>query len=168
MAMATIDALESLNISGLAAKWPNDIVSTNGKVGGILMEVAGEHNGPCHVVVGIGLNISMPCSAGSAIEQSWSNIAPEGNETSRNQVAIALLDHLFEAIQRFEAEGPASFMQRWQKYDFTYDKEVNIHLHSQIVSGIAQGVDERGFIIVAHDGKLSHYSSGEISLRVAD
>lgn len=168
MAMATIDALESLGIFGLAAKWPNDIVSTNGKVGGILMEVAGEHNGPCHVVVGIGLNIGMPQSAGGAIEQSWSNITPQDEAPSRNEVAIALLDHLFEAMQQFEIEGAASFMQRWQKYDITYGKEVNIHLHDRVVSGVAQGVDERGFLIVAHDDKLAYYSSGEISLRLAD
>lgn len=169
MAMAVIDALHSVGVNGLAAKWPNDIVSRNGKVGGILMEVAGEHNGPCYVVIGIGLNIGMPLTAGSAIEQSWSNIITSQVDTpSRNVVAIALLDHLFEAIRNFETEGAASFMHRWSKYDFTRGKEVNIQLHDKSVSGVALGVDERGFLIVAHDGRLAHYSSGEISLRLAE
>lgn len=168
MAMAAIDALEGLGVSGLAAKWPNDIVSSRGKVGGILMEVAGEHNGPCHVVVGIGLNIGMPLTAGSTIDQEWSNIRAHDYEPSRNEVAIALLDCLFKAMQNFETEGVGSIMHRWQKYDFTRGKEVNIQLHDRIVSGVAQGVDERGFLIVAHDNGLAHYSSGEVSLRVAE
>lgn len=166
IAIAIIDALESLGVTGLAAKWPNDIVSNSGKVGGILMEVAGENNGPCHVVIGIGLNIDMPRAAGNDIEQAWSNISTE-QEISRNKVAIALLDHLFDAMKHFEVEGGRALAQRWRKYDFTYDKEVNIHLHDRVVSGIAQGVDERGFLILAHDDVLTHYSSGEISLRMA-
>jgi len=167
-AMAVIDALESLGITGLAAKWPNDIVSTNGKVGGILLEVAGEQNGPCHVVIGIGLNIDMPSAAGSDIGQSWTNITHHKDAPSRNEVAIALIDHLFEALHRFEIEGAASFMRGWGRYDYTKGKEVNIHLHDQIISGIARGVDERGFLIVAHGDRIAHYSSGEVSLRVAE
>lgn len=167
MAMAAIDALQSLGVSGLAAKWPNDIVSSSGKVGGILMEVAGEHNGPCHVVIGIGLNIGMPLAAGIGIKQSWANITSQEDAPSRNEVATALLDHLFEAMQHFETEGGASFLHRWDKYDVTRGKEVNIQLHDRSVNGVAQGVDERGYLVVAHDGKLAHYSSGEVSLRFA-
>lgn len=167
MAMATIDALQSLGISGLAAKWPNDVVSGDGKVGGILMEVAGEHNGPCHVVIGIGLNIGMPSSAAESIDQPWANITSHESNPSRNEVAVALLDHLFAAIHRFEKEGPAPFLKGWEKYDFARGKEVNVQLHDRQVSGIARGVDERGFLMVEHEGKLAHYPSGEISLRFA-
>lgn len=167
MAMATIDALQTLGISGMAAKWPNDIVSSDGKVGGILMEVAGEQNGPCHVVIGIGLNIGMPSSAAESIEQPWANITSQDSGPSRNEVAVALLDHLFAAINRFEREGSATFLKVWEKYDSTRGKEVTVQLHDRQVSGIARGVDERGFLMVEHEGKLAHYSSGEISLRVA-
>lgn len=168
MAIAVIDALQSLGITGLAAKWPNDIVTSNGKVGGILMEVAGEHDGPCYVVVGIGLNIGMSQSAGHDIEQPWSNIASQNDAPSRNEVTIALLDNIFAAIQRFETEGAAPLLRRWEQYDFTRGKEVDVHLHDRVVTGVAQGIDEHGFLVVAHDGKLARYSSAEISLRVSE
>ena len=168
MAMAVIDALESQGITGLAAKWPNDIVTGDGKVGGILMEVAGEQDGPCYVVVGIGLNIGMPQSAGDDIEQPWANIAAQNSTPSRNAVTIALLDHIFAAIQRFEIEGATPFLRRWEQYDATLGKEVNVHLHDRVVTGIAQGIDEHGFLVVAHGSQLARYSSAEISLRVAE
>lgn len=168
MAMAVIDALEGQGITGLAAKWPNDIVTGNGKVGGILMEVAGEQDGPCYVVVGIGLNIGMPQSAGHDIEQRWANIAPHDSTPSRNEITIALLDHIFAAIRRFENEGAEPLLRRWGKYDATQGKEVNIHLHDRVLTGIAQGIDEHGFLVVAHGGKRARYSSAEISLRASE
>lgn len=167
MAIATIEALEGLGVTGLSVKWPNDIVSSHGKVGGILLEVAGEQNGPCYVVVGIGLNIGMSQALGECIEQAWSNISSQEKGPSRNEVAVALVDQLFRGLQRFEAEGPSHFLQQWHKYDFTRGKEVNVHLHDRIVCGVAQGIDERGFLIVAHEDRLAHYCSGEVSLRVA-
>ncbi|MCE7903897.1 MAG: biotin--[acetyl-CoA-carboxylase] ligase [Gammaproteobacteria bacterium PRO9] len=42
---------------GVLLKWPNDVMAGGGKLGGILVEVAGEPGGPLHVVIGIGLNV---------------------------------------------------------------------------------------------------------------
>ena len=44
----------------VALKWPNDLVWDSRKLGGILLELAAEAQGGCHVVAGIGLNVSLP------------------------------------------------------------------------------------------------------------
>ena len=45
-------------------KWPNDLMVRNGdvydKLGGILVDVAGESSGACNVVIGLGLNVHQP------------------------------------------------------------------------------------------------------------
>ena len=51
-------SLVGLGVDGVRLKWPNDIMAAaGGKVGGILVEVAGEPGGPLRAVIGIGLNV---------------------------------------------------------------------------------------------------------------
>src|SRR5690606_25722679 len=63
------DGLDAAGIEGVGLKWPNDLVSGGRKLGGILVDVAGESRGPLHVVVGVGVNVAAcpagPFSAGS-------------------------------------------------------------------------------------------------------
>ena len=58
VSLAVIDALKSLNIPDLCIKWPNDIMSYNKKVGGILIENTIKSDGRIVSVVGIGLNVN--------------------------------------------------------------------------------------------------------------
>ena len=48
-----------LGIEGVQLKWPNDLVTPQGKLGGILIEMRTESAGPVQVVVGIGLNMAL-------------------------------------------------------------------------------------------------------------
>ena len=38
LGLGVIDALESLGVTGVQLKWPNDLVAADGKLGGILTE----------------------------------------------------------------------------------------------------------------------------------
>lgn len=165
IAMAVVDALKSLDIIGLAVKWPNDIFSAEGKVGGVLMEVAGEHSGPSYVVIGIGLNVGMPRHAGKDIAQSWANIPVHDIAANRSEIAASMINHLFAVLKSFQADGAAPFLRNWKTYDLIDGASVDLHLHDRVVSGVAQGIDERGFLVVASDEGIKHYSSGEVTLR---
>src|SRR5690606_35399786 len=55
-ALSVINAFESYKMDGLSIKWPNDILSYNKKIGGILIENMFKSSGEIHAVVGIGLN----------------------------------------------------------------------------------------------------------------
>ncbi|WP_430613479.1 biotin--[acetyl-CoA-carboxylase] ligase [Flavobacterium sp. JP2137] len=58
VSVGIIKALENLKINSLAVKWPNDILSGNKKIGGILIENIFKSNGDVVSVVGIGLNVN--------------------------------------------------------------------------------------------------------------
>ena len=58
VSMAVIQALERMNIPELSIKWPNDIMSYNKKVGGILIENSIKSNGTIISIVGLGLNVN--------------------------------------------------------------------------------------------------------------
>jgi BirA family biotin operon repressor/biotin-[acetyl-CoA-carboxylase] ligase len=58
VSVAVIRILESYSIPELSIKWPNDIMSANKKIGGILIENSIKGDGTITSVVGLGLNIN--------------------------------------------------------------------------------------------------------------
>jgi BirA family biotin operon repressor/biotin-[acetyl-CoA-carboxylase] ligase len=58
VSLAVINVLEACGIPELSIKWPNDIMSANKKIGGILIENSIKGDGTITSVVGLGLNIN--------------------------------------------------------------------------------------------------------------
>ena len=58
VANAVIKALDTLNLTNIYIKWPNDILSYNKKIGGILIENNIGVNSNVTSIIGIGLNIN--------------------------------------------------------------------------------------------------------------
>ncbi len=58
VALSIITALEKNNIPNLTIKWPNDIMSDNKKVAGILIENTIKNNGEINSIIGVGLNVN--------------------------------------------------------------------------------------------------------------
>ena len=58
VSLTVIQVLESYAIPELSIKWPNDIMSANKKIGGILIENSIKGDGTITSVVGLGLNIN--------------------------------------------------------------------------------------------------------------
>jgi BirA family transcriptional regulator, biotin operon repressor / biotin---[acetyl-CoA-carboxylase] ligase len=58
VALAVVEALEKHDIPDLRIKWPNDIMSGNKKVGGILIENSFKSDGAIVSIVGLGLNVN--------------------------------------------------------------------------------------------------------------
>jgi BirA family biotin operon repressor/biotin-[acetyl-CoA-carboxylase] ligase len=58
VSLAVIDTLEAMNIPDLSIKWPNDIMSYNKKIGGILIENSIRSEETIVSIVGLGLNVN--------------------------------------------------------------------------------------------------------------
>ncbi|HRE76645.1 MAG TPA: biotin--[acetyl-CoA-carboxylase] ligase [Flavobacterium sp.] len=58
VSLAIISVLEKYKIPSVSIKWPNDIMSGNHKIGGILIENSFKSDGEVFSIVGIGLNIN--------------------------------------------------------------------------------------------------------------
>ena len=58
VALSIITVLKNNNIPNLAIKWPNDILSDNKKLAGILIENTLKNNGEINSIIGIGLNVN--------------------------------------------------------------------------------------------------------------
>lgn len=168
VAVALMRCLNELGLGKAGIKWPNDILVDGRKLAGILLDVAGESNGPCHVVIGVGLNVRLPESAATAIEQAWTDLWQEGIQTERNIVAGRLLHHLLSVVAEYQKSGLEAFRTEWNQWDLTRDRAVTIYRGDNTVRGVARGIDERGMLLVEHGGELAGYASGEVSLRTQE
>lgn len=165
--VATVTALEDCGVHGTGLKWPNDVVARGRKLAGVLIEIGGEFLGPCHAVVGIGINLRLPAATAAAIDQPVIDAATlTGAEPpSRNRLAGRLLARLIEALDRFDARGFAAFRAEYERLDALAGRPVDVHDGTRTHSGVAAGVDERGALRVRIGKSQRGFDSAEVSVR---
>ena len=168
--ISIVTALKKIGLSGHGVKWPNDIYWHGLKMGGILIESvtsAKRSTAGLRVVIGIGLNINMPTSAGASIDQPWVSLRHAlGKQVNRNQLIALLLEQLMIDLQQFEQFDLAQFNKQWQHWDVLNKQSVSILRQHEVLAGTVQGLDTQGRIGVMLDsGQLSYFSSAEIRLK---
>ncbi|MDD5272088.1 MAG: bifunctional biotin--[acetyl-CoA-carboxylase] ligase/biotin operon repressor BirA [Methylovulum sp.] len=164
--VAVIRALQQQHINPVGLKWPNDIISNGKKLGGILIEMSGESDGPCAAVIGLGLNLFVPETAAQGINQAWtdtSKINP-ALTISRNRLSAAVLNQLFAVLADFEHQGLQPYLAEWRRYDCLQGKPATLFIAEQPFPGIVQGIDDHGLLLLQHpDGRTQAFASGEVS-----
>jgi BirA family biotin operon repressor/biotin-[acetyl-CoA-carboxylase] ligase len=175
--VAVARALAACGLPPVQLKWPNDLLYRGGKLGGILLEMSGDAAGACQVVVGIGLNVTMPEVAAAHIDQRWTDIAAlAGGEPSRlarpglarpgrSALLAALLNELLPLLAGFEARGFAPWRQAWQALDAFAGVPVVLHSGERRIAGTARGVDDRGALQLETVTGTQTVYGGEITLR---
>lgn len=166
--VAVVDALADCCGVDVGLKWPNDVLAEGRKLAGILVELGGEFLGPCHAVIGVGINLRLPATTHGRIDQPAIDIASLCREVpSRNALAARLIARLIEALDRFETQGFAAFGEAYARHDLLRGHHVRVLAAGAAHDGIAAGVDERGALIVRHGRTSAHYDSAEVSVRAA-
>ena len=163
-------ALIAHGVQGVKLKWPNDIYVEQKKLGGILLEMIGDPAGHCSVVIGVGLNVSMPVSQASAIDQDWTDVATELQDKlpARNKLAAELISEILPLLSTFQEQGFAAYRDEWQAADAFYGQTALISTPKQSTAGIVKGVDINGALRLELDsGNIESFIGGELSLRLA-
>jgi BirA family biotin operon repressor/biotin-[acetyl-CoA-carboxylase] ligase len=167
--LCAVNALHSIGVADARLKWPNDLVSSRGKLGGILIEMRAEAGGPVHVVVGIGLNVKLDDAAREAVKAAGNtadDVYSQRNPTpDRNAIVAALLSRLVPALSEFPARGFAPHLADWHDHDALHDREVRIENAGETTRGIARGIDAHGALLVETPGGVRRFISGEVTVR---
>ncbi len=166
--VALARALTELGVNDVQLKWPNDVLWSGKKLGGILIEVVGDPSGVCHLVVGLGLNLKTKKSMKESIDQPWvalDEIMP--SLPSRNHVASCLLNHIVPLLSAYESQGFAAYKAEWEDLNAHANRAVDLFMGAQQASGIMRGVNASGALVLETDKGLEIFHGGEVSLRVA-
>ena len=165
--IGVVRALAECGYAGVGLKWPNDLQLDGRKLAGILVELGGDALGPCHAVIGVGLNLRLDAQLAAAIDQPWADLAacaatplPE-----RNQLAACVLDHLLDVLDQFATGTFSSFVEEFARYDVLCGQVVAVVNGGQRRSGRVLGVDRRGGLRVSDDEGEFLVDSGEVSVR---
>ncbi len=156
-------ALQELGVPGVSLKWPNDLLIGAQKLGGILIELSGEAEGPCDVIVGIGLNVAA---------------APEGLDLrsleaahlpglSRNQLSLLCIQALLRVLSDYAHRGFSAWQSDWEGLNAHQGQEVVIKQHQNDIAGICLGVDEQGALRLSTGAEEQAFFAGDVSLRGA-
>lgn len=175
--IAAAEALHTLGFHAVRLKWPNDLVALDGdglrKLGGLLVEGGGEYAGPARAVIGLGLNVRMPAAAAARIDQPWCDLAhlaelAGARPPTRDAVVAALLDALLPALDEFDAQGLAPFLDRYAAFDALAGQAVGVLGSDREHRGVALGLADDGALRVRlDDGEERRFHAGEVSVRRA-
>lgn len=166
--VAAARALERAGLVGTSLKWPNDIHHREKKLGGILVEVLGQPEGPVSAIIGVGINVDMPGRSGSTIDQDWTDLRGAlGEDLSgiRNRVAGLVIDELLAMVAVLAGGGWPELRHAWTGFDPYIGREVEVHTPGGIERGVYLGVDDDGALLLETGGVARTYHAGEVSLR---
>ena len=156
--------------TGIGLKWPNDIVWNDSKLGGLLIDVRGEHDGPCLAVLGLGLNIAMSEKDQQIIDQPCVGLQQITDASiDRNELIATLVRALHVLFEEYASTGFQRFQQSWSNYDRLHGREVRVLRGDTSFAGIAKGIDDLGALLLDEGKKpFSRFLSGDVSLRLAN
>ena len=170
--VAVAGALAELGVDGVKLKWPNDIVAAGGKLGGILVEVAGEPGGPLRAVIGIGLNVRPVAGIAAALREEAGNLPAQaiddltgGRRLERNALVGALLNALHGSLRTFGETGFQAFLAAWRGHDCLAGRPVVVTRGRESFTGVACGLADDGALLVDRDGSIVPVVAGDVTLR---
>jgi BirA family biotin operon repressor/biotin-[acetyl-CoA-carboxylase] ligase len=177
--LAVRGALQRCGATGVALKWPNDLVlaqqDDNGqgvlaKLGGILVELRAEAAGPAHVVIGLGLNLRLDATARSEIASAGNLAAALADcgvdPQQRNALVACILESMLQAVSQFTLQGFAPFRAAWAEADALRGASVRVSGAGAERAGIAMGIDAQGALqLRMSEGELVSITAGEVSVR---
>jgi BirA family biotin operon repressor/biotin-[acetyl-CoA-carboxylase] ligase len=169
--VCSLRALASLGVEQAQLKWPNDILVSDRKLGGILIELRAESAGPACVVIGVGLNVSLGArllESITAMGAAATDLVSAGlARPSRNEIAAVLITHYVRGLIEFEKEGLKPFGEEWKQADALRGRPVTVQALDGDTKGLARGIDLHGALLVETPHGLKKFISGDVSVRTA-
>ena len=152
--IAVCEAAEELQAGiGCAIKWPNDVWVDGRKLGGILIEARPQDG---WAVIGVGLNLAI----------GRNEFPPELRETATSLDAATAEDArgaLDAALGRWVEADAGAILSEWRARDGLRGRRIAW----DDGSGVADGVDDRGGLVVVVDsGDRVVLGAGEVHLRL--
>lgn len=162
--VAVVRALNDLGAHGVQLKWPNDILTERGKLGGVLIESQGDMLGPCAIVIGIGLNYTLTDSITNKIDQPASALKEVcANLPTRSELLATLLRELAGVLNEFATSGFASIRQEWEHCHAYQGRMIQLQMpDGSITAGKAIGVTDGGELRLKTEQGLKCLNSGEV------
>jgi BirA family transcriptional regulator, biotin operon repressor / biotin---[acetyl-CoA-carboxylase] ligase len=164
--IAVAEAVERTTGMKPDLRWPNDVLLNGRKFCGILTEMNAEPTRVRHLVVGIGINVNHTSFAGELEPIATSLHIESRREWSRVELTAALLkslDNQYRALAEGRPDAQAAILRNFeQRSSFARGRHVEIDEDSGKYSGVTEGLDRRGFLLVRTEEGTRTVLSGAV------
>jgi BirA family biotin operon repressor/biotin-[acetyl-CoA-carboxylase] ligase len=166
-AVACAKALREISGLHVEIKWPNDLMVSGKKLGGILTEMKSRGGNIVFAVVGIGINLNS--SAGDFPPELWATATSIKVETGKEIPKTVTISRLLEEIGFWydmltKGEGDR-ILDEWRHLSSILGKSVRITAGNEILEGIAEALDGAGRLIVRlPSGSQKVISAGDVTM----
>ncbi|AXO80173.1 biotin--[acetyl-CoA-carboxylase] ligase [Olleya aquimaris] len=162
VSLAIIKALETLQIPKLSIKWPNDILSANKKICGILIENVIKQSHIVSSIVGVGLNVNQ--LKFKDLPQAGSLKLITGLNYDLDEILHLILKHLEIQLKLLENDTSA-LKNNYESYLFRKEKPSTFKSDEGLFSGIIKGVSNEGLLkVMIEDQELKTFDLKTIKL----
>ena len=163
------NTLKSLQIPDIKIKWPNDIMSGNKKICGILNELKIKGSKVEMIIIGFGLNINQEDFEN--LPNATSLKILKGINYDLNSLTTLFIENLnkynyLDSLINLKSHITEPFFLSYQKNLFGVDKLYKFNMkHNTNFYGKIVSVDKEGIIkIKKDDDSIGHYSFDEIKM----
>jgi BirA family transcriptional regulator, biotin operon repressor / biotin---[acetyl-CoA-carboxylase] ligase len=169
LGVCALRVLKSLEVAGVALKWPNDFLVGDRKLGGVLIELRAEVAGPACVIVGIGINVALGPQVLQKIAEAGTaatDLVTAGLAApKRNALTGALTTACVRGLRQYEREGLKPFIAEWRAADTLRGRPVNVSTANGTAQGYARGIDLHGALLLDTPEGVKRFVSGDVTVR---
>ena len=143
-----------------ALKWPNDVYLAGRKLAGILVEVPSQSSH--QAVIGVGLNVNNQFTQAPQ-DLMWTGISLADESTTQHariEILRTFVD-CFENLVKSFAAGDC-FLNDWPRHCLLTGKKVTLQTGPSQVTGICQGVDAEGALILEINSEQKRFFGGVV------
>ena len=165
VSLSILDSLNRLNIPNLKVKWPNDILSGNFKIGGILIENIISGSKIKRSIIGFGLNVNQSEFKNAPNASSLKNIM--GHDFNLDSVFYAIIENLHQQLNRPILTFENELYKQYHSQLFKIGVKSNFLIQKEEpIEGVIEGVSKNGKLKVKlENGSLKEFGLKEIRLQ---
>ncbi|MBR1391559.1 MAG: biotin--[Lachnospiraceae bacterium] len=165
-ALAVARGIEKNTGLTVQIKWPNDIVINGKKVCGILTEMNAQMDYVNHIIIGIGINVHNTEFPDEIVQTATSIYLESGRHVQRAELIEAIWEEFEACYEGFlETQDLSSVLKEYDQYLVNRGKRVCVLDPKGTFEGVAEGITERGELLVETAEGQRKVASGEVSVR---
>lgn len=163
-ALALLKTLDALSIPRLSVKWPNDILSADKKICGVLIENVIKQNAINASIIGIGLNVNQV--AFGNLPKASSLKAISGQEYDLNELTIAIINNLKDYFLMLKDKKYNELKHEYETHLFRKNKPSTFKdVEGVMFSGFIKSVSDSGNLqVLLEDNILKEFDLKAITL----
>lgn len=162
--LALVKTLEHFSIPKLHIKWPNDILSENKKICGILIENVIKQERLTETIIGIGLNVNQ--TEFSGLPNASSLLLISGTVFNTEEILHKLVENLKHYFEVLKSNKHSELKAAYESYLFRKNKPSTFkNIEGELFSGFIKSVTDSGNLcVLLEDEIIKEFDLKEIEL----